>query len=362
MQKKNDVRTSTSTKTPDVATSCSSTACDDAPASARRRSTLGVLGAGALASLTPWLPAFAADADNGKWPDKPINYVVPFPPGGLTDVAARQAAKALGMAENWNVVVENKPGGSANIGAAYVARAHPDGYTWLAMTLSHAANATLFQGKAGYELLKDLMPVACMASSSMMVVVNPKSSIKTMDDLLQAAKTRSLTAGSSGNGTPPHLTLALYQSLTGTKLLHVPYKGGAPSLTDLLGGQVDLIFSNYPESLAYVKAGSLRALAVSSKQRSPDLPDVPTVAEAGLPGLVVSNFTGVMAPAGTPQAVVNRISKAIVKQIRQPEMTKSLVSLGFGAQPMEAAEFGPYLKGEVERWAKIIHDANIQVG
>ena len=364
MQKKNDVIHNT--LNPAIATTAASTQSADAPASARRRSTLGVLGAGALATLTPWLPAWAADASsNGsasKWPDKPINYVVPFPPGGLTDVAARQAAKALGMAENWNVVVENKPGGSANIGAAYVSRAQPDGYTWLAMTLSHAANATLFQGKAGYDLLKDLVPVACMASSSMMVVVNPKSPIKSMADLLQAAKSRSLSAGSSGNGTPPHLTLALYQSLTGTKLLHVPYKGGAPSLTDLMGSQVDVIFSNYPESLAYVKSGALRALAVSSKTRSPELPDVPTVEEAGLPGLVVSNFTGVMAPAGTPQPLVDRISKAIVKQIRQPEMTKNLVTLGFGAQPMEAAEFGPYLKGEVERWAKIIHDANIQVG
>ncbi|WP_454689395.1 Bug family tripartite tricarboxylate transporter substrate binding protein [Achromobacter aloeverae] len=351
MQKKNDV-------TPDAA----HPARRDEPASAQRRSTLGLLGAGALATLTPWLPARAAGGSMDKWPDKPINYVVPFPPGGLTDVAARQAAKALGTAENWNVVVENKPGGSANIGAAYVARAQPDGYTWLAMTLSHAANATLFKGKAGYDLLKDLVPVACMASSSMMVVVNPKSSIKTMDDLLQAAKTRSLSAASSGNGTPPHLTLALYQRLTGTKLLHVPYKGGAPSLTDLIGGQVDVIFSNYPESLAYVKSGTLRALAVSSKTRSPELPNVPTVEEAGLPGLVVANFTGVMAPAGTPQPLVDRIGKAIVKQIRQPEMTKSLVTLGFGAQPMEAAEFGPYLKGEVERWARIIHDANIQVG
>ncbi len=346
MQKKNDVIHTPAPARPDV------------PASAQRRATLGVLGAGALATLAPWLPAQAAD----KWPDKPINYDVPFPPGGLTDVAARQAAKAVGTAENWNVVVENKPGGSANIGAAYVARAQPDGYTWLAMTLSHAANATLFQGKAGYDLLKDLVPVACMASSSMMVVVNPKSPIKTMDDLLHAAKARSLTCGTSGNGTPPHLTMALYQRLTDTKLLHIPYKGGAPSLTDLIGGQVDVIFSNYPESLAYVKAGTLRALAVSSKVRSPELPNVPTVEEAGLPGLVVANFTGVMAPAGTPKPLVDRISKAIVTQIKQPEMTRNLIQLGFGAQPMEAAQFGPYLKGEVDRWAKIIHDANIQVG
>jgi tripartite-type tricarboxylate transporter receptor subunit TctC len=333
----------------------------DLPISAGRRSTLGVLGAASIAMLTPVSRAFA---QGGKWPDKPINYVVPFPPGGLTDVAARQVAKAVTSAEGWNIVVENKPGGSANIGAAYVARAAADGCTWLAITMSHAANATLFKGKAGYDLMKDLVPLAGLASSSMMVVVNAKSDIKTLEDLTRAAKARpgSLSAGSSGNGTPPHLTLALYQQLTDTKLLHVPYKGGAPSLTDLIGGQLDVIFSNYPESLAYVKSGQLRALAVTTKQRSADLPDVPTVAEAGLPGLIVENFTGVMAPADTPPELVARIGQAIEKQISLPEMQKTLSQLGFTAQPRGPAEFKQYLASEVARWAKTIQQANIQVG
>jgi tripartite-type tricarboxylate transporter receptor subunit TctC len=333
----------------------------DLPISAGRRSTLGALGAASIAMLTPMSRALA---QGGKWPDKPINYVVPFPPGGLTDVAARQVAKAVTSAEGWNVVVENKPGGSANIGAAYVARAAADGYTWLAITMSHAANATLFKGKAGYDLMQDLVPLAGLASSSMMIVVNAKSDIKTLDDLTRAAKAKpgGLSAGSSGNGTPPHLTLALYQELTGTKLLHVPYKGGAPSLTDLIGGQLDVIFSNYPESLAYVKSGQLRALAVTTKQRSPDLPDVPTVAEAGLPDLIVENFTGVMVPAGTPPELVERIGKAIEKQMDQPEMRKTLSQLGFTAQPRGPAEFKKYLAGEVARWAKTIQQANIQVG
>jgi tripartite-type tricarboxylate transporter receptor subunit TctC len=330
----------------------------DLPASARRRTTLAALGAGSLGMLAP----FSRSLGQPNWPDKPINYVVPFPPGGLTDVAARQVAKALTGAEGWNVIIENKPGGSANIGAAYVARASADAYTWLAITLSHAANATLFAGKAGYDLMKDLVPVAGMASSSMMVVVSAKSDIKTLADLTKAAKARSLSAGSSGNGTPPHLTLALYQRLTQTTLLHVPYKGGAPSLTDLIGGQLDVIFSNYPESLAHVKSGALRALAVSSKARSPDLPDVPTVAEAGIPDLVVENFTGVMAPAGTPPKLVEQVGNAIVKQISMPEMKATLTQLGFTAQPRGPADFKQYLGGEVARWAQIIRDANIQVG
>ncbi|WP_427183663.1 Bug family tripartite tricarboxylate transporter substrate binding protein [Bordetella bronchialis] len=333
----------------------------DLPVSATRRSTLGLLGAAGLAAMTPLSKALA---QGDKWPSKPINYVVPFPPGGLTDVAARQVAKALSSAEGWNVVVENKPGGSANIGAAFVARAEADGCTWLAMTMSHAANATLFKGKAGYDLMTDLVPLAGLASSSMMIVVNPKSDIKTLADLTKAAKAKpgGLSAGSSGNGTPPHLTLALYMQLTGTKLLHVPYKGGAPSLTDLIGGQLDVIFSNYPESLAYVKGGQLRALAVTTKERSPDLPDVPTVAEAGLPELVVENFTGVMAPAHTDPRLVERIGKAIEKQVQTPEMQKTLTQLGFIPRPRGPSEFKQYLAGEVTRWAKTIQEANIQVG
>jgi tripartite-type tricarboxylate transporter receptor subunit TctC len=330
-----------------------------APASARRRTTLGMLGAGTVAMLTPLSRSLAQP---NAWPDKPINYVVPFPPGGLTDVAARQVAKAVTTAEGWNIIVENKPGGSANIGAAYVARAAPDGYTWLAMTLTHVANVTLFGDKAGYDLLKDLTPVAELASSSMMIVVPAKSDIKTLDDLTRAAKTRSLSAGSSGNGTPPHLTLALYQRITGTKLLHIPYKGGAPSLTDLMGGQIDVIFSNYPESLAYVKSGALRALAVSTKTRSDDLPDVPTVIEAGLPGMIVDNYTGIMVPSRTPPELVERIGAAVMKQITKPEMVKSLTQLGFGPAARGPTDFKQYLTGEVARWGKVIQDANIQVG
>jgi tripartite-type tricarboxylate transporter receptor subunit TctC len=326
--------------------------------SARRRSTLGALGAGTIALIAPVSRSLAKDA----WPDKPINYVVPFPPGGLTDVAARQVAKAVSTADGWNVIVENKPGGSANIGASYVARSQPDGYTWLAMTLTHVANVTLFGSKAGYDFLKDLTPVAEIASSSMMIVVPAKSEIKTLDDLNRVAKTRSLSAGSSGNGTPPHLTLALYEKLTGNKLLHIPYKGGAPSLTDLMGGQIDVIFSNYPESLSYVKNGSLRALAVSTKTRSKDLPDVPTVIEAGLPDMIVDNYTGIMVASATPPALVDRIGKAVLQQVNTPEMQKSLVQLGFGPASRGPADFKQYLAGEVSRWGKIIKEANIQVG
>ena len=333
---------------------------NDRPArpDSQRRKTLGLLGAGAIA-LAPWSRGLAAPQG---WPQRPISYIVPFSPGGLTDVAARQVGQAMATSEGWNVVVENKPGGSANIGASLVARANADGYSWLAITMTHAANATLFAGKAGYDLKKDLVPLAGLASSAMMVVVNAKSPIRSLEELTAAAKAKSLSAGSSGNGTPPHLTMALYQKLTGTSLLHVPYKGGAPSLTDLIGGQLDVIFSNYPESLPHVKSGTLRALAVSTKERSPDLPDVPTVAEAGLPDLIVENFTGVLGPAGMPEDLVLRIGGAIEKQVSQPAMQQSLQRLGFIPRPRGPVAFKEYLYSEVDRWGKIIQEAKIQVG
>lgn len=326
---------------------------------ASRRRILAMLGAGGLCAVSPL--AFGAQS-GGAWPERPINYIVPFPPGGLTDVAARQVGKALSDAEKWNVVVENRPGGSANIGASHVARAAGDGYTWLAITLTHVANVTLFEGKTGYDLMKDLTPIAGLASCGMMVVVNAKSPIKTLDDLTRAAKSGNLSAGSSGSGTPPHLALALYESLTGVSMTHAPYKGGAPSLVDLMGGHLDVIFSNYPESLPHVKSGALRALAVTAKARTPDLPDVPTVAEAGMPGLIVDNFTGVLAPANTPPQIVQQAGKAIVEQMSRPEMKQAMTQLGFTPQPRGPAEFRTYLDSEVVRWRKIIQDAKISVG
>ncbi|MGN6579185.1 MAG: Bug family tripartite tricarboxylate transporter substrate binding protein [Bordetella sp.] len=320
-----------------------------------RRRLLHAAGAASLLGSLPLKSALAQDA----WPASPINYVVPFAPGGLTDVAARMVSKALGADKSWNLIVQNKPGGNANIGAAFVARARPDCYTWLAITMTHAANATLFKD-SGYDLLKDLAPLAGLAASPMMVVVNAKSPIKTMADLLKAAKgKRQLTAGSSGNGTPPHLTLALYEKLTGTKLTHVPYTGGAPSLTDLIGGQIDVVFSNYPESLAHVKSGALRALAITTHARSPDVPDVPTVAEAGIPDLIVENFTGIMVPAGTPANVVQQASAAVLAELKKPDMQRTLVHLGFVPQPRGPAEFGKYLATEVQLWRKVIQESGI---
>ncbi len=289
-----------------------------------------------------------------------IRYVVPFPPGGLTDVMARQVGQQLGERWKVNVVVDNKAGSGGMIGAAEVAKAAPDGQTLLAITMTHAANATLFKGKAPYDFQKDLKPVALLAGSPMLVVVPAASPIKDFKDLMAQAKARPLNGGSSGNGTPPHLTLALFNDLNGSQIQHVPYKGGAPSMTDLIGGQLDVVFSNFPESIAHVKSGKLRALAIASAARHPLVPDVPTTAEAGLAQLAVENWTAIMAPAGTPDDIVERIAAEVLKIMALPEVEERARTQGFRVDARGPREFAPFLGKEVERWARVIAAAKIQ--
>lgn len=320
----------------------------------RRRDTLKLAGAFALPGV-----ALAQAADYPK-AGAVVRYVVPFPPGGLTDVMARLVAQQLGNRWKVNVVVDNKPGGGGMIGADAVAKAAADGHTILAVTMTHAVNATLFKGKAPYDFEKDLKPVALLAGSPMLVVVPATSPIKDLRDLVTQAKAGKLNAGSSGNGTPPHLTLALFNDLNKTAIQHVPYKGGAPSMTDLMGGQLDVIFSNFPESVAHVKGGKLRALAIASVERHPALPDVPTTAEAGMPQLLVENWTAVMAPAGMPDAAVQKLADEIVKIMATSEMAEKAGSQGFRIDARGPKEFGTFARSEVQRWAAVIKAAGIR--
>jgi len=307
-------------------------------------------------------PAAAGAPQDGvaNYPDKPIRYVVPFAAGGLTDLMARTVAQQL--SEEWKkpIVVDNKPGGNANIGADQVAKAPADGYTWLAVTLTHASNVTLFPSLP-FNMQKDLLPVVRIASSPMVVVVPANSPIKSMKDLAAAAQKTTLNAGSSGNGTPPHLTLALFESQSNANLTHVPYKGGAPSMTDLIGGQIDVVFSNFPESLAYVKAGKLRALAVTTRERHPLLPDVPTVAEAGYPDLIVENWTGLMVPAGTPRPIVDKMAASVARMLASEAVRQRITTAGFTPAPQAGPPFAEYFGIEVTRWAKVIEEKRIRV-
>jgi tripartite-type tricarboxylate transporter receptor subunit TctC len=314
-----------------------------------------------IPALAPalWSSPVSAQATDYPKPGASIRYVVPFPPGGLTDVMARLVGQQL--AERWKVgvVIDNKPGSGGMIGADAVAKSAPDGNTLLAVTMSHAINATLYKGKAPYDLLKDLKPVALLAGSPMLVVVPAASTIKEFKDVAAAAKARPLNAGSSGNGTPVHLTLALFNELTQSNIQHVPYKGGAPSMTDLIGGQLDIVFSNFPESIAHVKSGKLRALAIASNQRHPLLPDVPTTAEAGLPALLVENWTAIMAPAGMADVSVQKLAAEVVKIMQTPDIDEKARVQGFRIDVRGPDKFAPFVAAEVERWAKVIAAAKI---
>ena len=304
------------------------------------------------------LPGWAWAQDYPK-PGATLRYVVPFPPGGLTDVMARQVGQQLGERWKVNVVIDNKPGGGGQIGAAEVAKAAGDGQTLLAITMTHAANVTLFKGRAAYDFQKDLRPVALLAGSPMLVVVPAASAIKDFKDLVQIARGGKLNGGSSGNGTPPHLTLALFNDIHKTDIQHIPYKGGAPAITDLIGGQLDVIFSNFPESVAHVKSGKLRALAIASAARHPLLPDVPTTAEAGAPQLMVENWTAIMAPASTPEPVVAKLGAEVLKIMAAPDVEERARTQGFRVDARGPQAFGKFLGDEVERWSRIIAAAKI---
>jgi tripartite-type tricarboxylate transporter receptor subunit TctC len=324
----------------------------------RRQLLQHTLALGTAAALPLALHRHALAQDFPR-PGSTLRYVVPFPPGGLTDVMARSVGQALGERWKVQVVIDNKAGSGGQIGAAEVAKAPGDGHTMLAITMTHAANATLFKGKAPFDFQKDLRPVALLAGSPMLVVVPATSPVRDFADLVARARAGKLNAGSSGNGTPPHLTLALFNDLARTEIQHVPYRGGAPSMTDLIGGQLDVVFSNFPESIAHVQSGRLRALAIASRARHPLLPAVPTTAEAGMPQLLVENWTALMVPAATSDAIVARLGSEVVAIMSAPEMQERAAAQGFRVDARGPAAFAGFLREEVDRWAGVIAQARI---
>lgn len=317
----------------------------------------------ALASVTAMTvaPSLAIAQGLGDFPSKPIRYIVPFPPGGLTDVMARMIAVNVGAAFKQSVVVDNRAGASANLGADLAAKATPDGYTWLAVTLAHAVNQSLFTNLP-YSLEKHLAPVAHLATSPLALVVNETNPAKTLAEFLLQARAKRLNGGSSGNGTPPHLGLELLAHSAKIDLTHIPYKGGAPSLNDLLGSQLDFIVSNMPECSAFVKSGKLRALAVTSGKRHPLLPDVPTFAESGLSGVELENWTGLMMPIDTPKAIIEKVSTEAIRAVRTKEVNERVAAIGFTPTGLGQAEFDEIIKKDISRWREIVKIRNIQAG
>lgn len=318
----------------------------------RREMILSGLAATATGIWTPaWAQSFPPSGAS-------LKYVVPFPPGGLSDIMARTVAQKI--SEAWKVpfVVENKPGANAQIGAEMVAKGPSDGTQLLAVSMPHAANVSLFPD-APYSLSKDLRPVALLAASSILIVVPASSPVSTLKDLMALSKTRVLNAGSSGNGSLPHLAMALFNEMNKSKMSHIPYRGDVPSITDLMGGQLDVVFSNFPASVAHVKGGKLKAIAVCSLGRNALLPDVPTAMESGMPGLFADNWVAAMVNAKTPDAIVEKYSREIIKTMFSPEVESRAKAQGFKVTPLGSAEFGVFLQAEVLRWGRLIRVAKI---
>ena len=316
----------------------------------------------AASCLPALLGAGAAQAQE-KWPSKPITYIVPFAAGGTTDVLGRVIASKLGPALGTSVVVDNKPGAGGNIGSDFVAKAAPDGYTILGGTISsHAINVSLYPNMP-YDPIKAFQPITLIGTLPNVLVVNASSPYHTLSEVMAAARAKSeaLTFGSSGNGTSQHLSGELFQSMTGAKMLHIPYKGSAPAMQALLGQQVDVVFENILPAVPLVQSGKLRALAVTSSTRASSLPNVPTLSEAGLPGYEIVSWQAVFAPAGTPQPVVQRLASEIGKIIKDPEVKAKLAGLGVEPSGAGPAELGALQKSEVAKWAKLIKSANIKV-
>ena len=311
-----------------------------------------------LAAVTLIVASLAAQAQ--AWPNKPLRYIVPFPPGAFNDSLWRIMSTELPKVLGQPVVVENKPGGNTIIGTEAAAKSAPDGYTLFGAALPFAVIQSLY--KTPFDVTKDFVPITLAGVTPNLLVANPNAPFNSVRELLAFAKANpgKLNYASTGNGTSNHLSFELFKAMTGTAITHVPYKGSAPAVTDLIAGQVQVMFDNTPNVLPQVKAGKLKALGVSSKKRSSLTPDVPTVDEAGVPGYEVSVWFGILAPAGTPRDIVQRLNAEMVKIIRSPEITDRFARAGVEPVASTPEYFSDFLKAEVARWAKVVQDANIK--
>jgi tripartite-type tricarboxylate transporter receptor subunit TctC len=296
------------------------------------------------------------------YPGKPIKIVVPFAVGGIADTFARAIGGKLGETWGQPVVVENKPGAGGNIGADFVAKSPPDGYTLVMGNIgTHAVNQSLFKTMP-FDAMRDFVPIAHVLDAEGLLVVHPSVPAKTVPELIELARSQpgKMSYASGGLGTTSHLAGELFKSVAKVDIVHVPYKGNSPAITDLVGGQTQIIFATMPTVLPMVKAGRLRAIAVIGPQRSPALPDIPTVAES-LPGFEVSNWIGLFAPAGTPPEIVARLNAEVQKIMRSPEIEKRLETEGAKFIPTTPQSFAAFQRAEADKWARTIREANIKV-
>jgi tripartite-type tricarboxylate transporter receptor subunit TctC len=304
-------------------------------------------------------PTFAQEA----WPSKPITYVVPFPAGGTTDTLARLISQKLGPALGTTIVVENRAGAGGNIGSDFVAKAAPDGYTILGGTISsHAINATLYP-KLPYDPLKSFAPITLIGTNANVLVVAASSPYQSVKDLVDASKAKpgSLSFASAGNGTSQHLSGELFKSIAGIDIVHVPYRGSAPAIQDVMGGQVPFMFDTSVVAAPFIESGKVRALAVTSAKRAAQWPNVPTMAESGVANYEIVSWQAIFAPAGTPPAIVQRLHTEIAKIIKSADMQERFAKLGLDPSGMTPAELAKFQASEITKWAAVIRAGNIKI-
>ena len=319
---------------------------------------------GATAALTfvalalPGAPVAAQD----KYPERPIRMILGFPTGGPTDISARIVANQMEKALGQPVIVENKPGAGSNIGTEAAARAKPDGYTLFIGTIANTTNMSLYKN-LNYNIEQDFIPITQFMSSPSILVVNPALPIHNLQELIAYAKANpgKLTYASSGAGGSPHMAGEMLRLRTGIDILHVPYKGAAPALTDVVGGTVSMGFKTANGTLPSIESGKLRAIAVAGRERMPQLPNVPTLIELGLPDFEVSSWNGLFAPAGTPQAIIDRLAAATIPALQSPGIRKQFIDLGSVPVGSTPAEFKQYVHNEVVKWAQVAKAANVKI-
>ncbi len=304
----------------------------------------------------------AQGASPQPWPTRPIRMVIAFPPGGPADIVGRAVAQKLGEALGQSLVVDNRPGGNANIGAEAAARSAPDGYTLLLVTSTHATNMSLYRSLR-YDLLRDFSPVARLAVFPLVLVAHPSLKVASTRELIALAKARpgALSYASAGSGGGAHLAAESFKTAAAVDLLHVPYKGTGPAVVDLLSGQVGLMFASIPSVVGHIRGGKLIALGVTSARRSAALPEIPAIAEAGLSDYELSSWFGLMAPAGVSAAVVARLNAEANRALALPEFAKRLETEGGEAAPASPEEFGRFVRAEIERWAAVVRRTGAQV-
>jgi tripartite-type tricarboxylate transporter receptor subunit TctC len=313
--------------------------------------------------LTTAVFALCSGAGAQGWPAKPIRIIVPFPPGGGTDIIARETSQRVAKATGWTFVIDNRPGAGGNLGVDAVAKSPADGYTLvLGQTSNLAINPTLY-AKLPYNPQKDLAPIVLLANAPLVLVTGVAMPYKTLADAVKAAKAKpgQINFASPGNGTVAHLTSELFQKAAGVRTQHVPYKGAAGAMTDVIGGNVDLYLSSVPTLLGHIRQGKVRALAVTSAQRVDDLPDVPTINESGYKGFDAGTWFGLLAPAGTPKELIARLNAEFNKALQLPELRKRLGDEGADPAGGTPEQFASLIKDEIQRWGKVVKDSGAKI-